>query len=880
MSVVFGRPRLRSFRILILAAALTVGVAVAMSVRAQADAPPLPMGWTPGAPLPGSFGQRWDYSAAYFPPMDEVVLFGGAPADAGQPWHNDTWVYSVQSESWAAGPAAPGDLSVRGGATMAYDPVSHKLVLFGGANSNWPPMSDTWLFDGTSWTEGPATPAGMSGRVGAQMVYDDALGKIVLFGGSGTGPLLDTWFYDGAANSWSQGPSAPPSMKPRVFFGMAYDQSLGKIVVAGGDGDVDVWFFDGTAWSRGLDLLPQIAARERLRLVYNPDLTDAGGQAGVMLFGGMGPVTDEYDSWMLRAGQWVPLQFDPEAPTTPTGRFDSAMVWVPTADAVMMIGGTQDTGNGWGVVIGETWWYRDSPPQASSVDITPSNPDAGATIKASVGPVNGGIGDVHVEYQWHVKGTLQADQTAATLFTPVRHGDTVQVKVRFHDLEAVYGPWVSSPVVTIANRAPKIQKVTLTPSSPSVIDTIRATPTGRDDDGDAVAYHYAWTVNGNPKGGDQPTLAPANFKAGQVVSVKVTPTDSLGLSGTPVISPVATVQYNVQAQGTVRPGGSVLVQGGGFAPNETVDIHLDSATGLLLATMTTTSKGSWPGRNIAFPSPLVGGGHTMYGVGQTSGKVGPGPVTVVPGLSVTPSTFKVGTSVVVNGVGFIPGEPVWVSFPRQGQSMTPADSVGSISQTVVVPPEPYPGDVVTATSSAAPVTAAYTIVPAATAPATAVPNAEASVGASGFKPNDVVKFSIDSGPTLATATADANGSASASITMTGYFGPHTVSAKSSTSGLEATVQLAYPATLQLSVSQGGTGTVVSITSGPGWVPGETLTFLVGGMHMGSVPDPVVAPDGTATVSWTVPGWLAPGVYKVELNSATLGQVAWQPYTKT
>jgi ketosteroid isomerase-like protein len=164
------------------------------------------------------------------------------------------------------------------------------------------------------------------------------------------------------------------------------------------------------------------------------------------------------------------------------------MVWVPTADAVMMIGGTQDNGAGWGQVIGETWWYRDSPPVATSVTTTPPNPDAGSTIVASVGPVDGGIGDVHVEYQWYVNGLLQADQTAATLFTTVHHGDTVQVKVRFHDLEGVYGPWVGSSVVTIANRAPRIQKVTLTPAKPSAIDTIRATPTGRDDDGDQVVY--------------------------------------------------------------------------------------------------------------------------------------------------------------------------------------------------------------------------------------------------------------------------------------------------------------------------------------------------------------------------------------------------------
>src|SRR5437762_8843784 len=119
MSTVLLLPRLRSFRILLVAPALAVGIAVLFSSPARSDASPLPMGWSPGLPLPGSYGHRWDAASAYFPPLDEVVMFGGAPADAGQPWKNDTWVYSVQTGTWAGGPTAPEGLTVRGGAAMA-----------------------------------------------------------------------------------------------------------------------------------------------------------------------------------------------------------------------------------------------------------------------------------------------------------------------------------------------------------------------------------------------------------------------------------------------------------------------------------------------------------------------------------------------------------------------------------------------------------------------------------------------------------------------------------------------------------------------------------------------------------------------------------------
>ena len=68
---------------------------------------------------------------------------------------------------------------------MAFDPAINKMVLFGGYGGKYPNFqlfSDTWTYDGTTWTqESPATsPPAQRGS----MVYDPALGKIVLFGGA------------------------------------------------------------------------------------------------------------------------------------------------------------------------------------------------------------------------------------------------------------------------------------------------------------------------------------------------------------------------------------------------------------------------------------------------------------------------------------------------------------------------------------------------------------------------------------------------------------------------------------------------------------------------------------------------------------------------
>ena len=55
-------------------------------------------------------------------------------------------------------PASPG---ARSGAAMAFDPAINKMVLFGGYGGKYPNFrlfSDTWTYDGTTWTqESPAT---------------------------------------------------------------------------------------------------------------------------------------------------------------------------------------------------------------------------------------------------------------------------------------------------------------------------------------------------------------------------------------------------------------------------------------------------------------------------------------------------------------------------------------------------------------------------------------------------------------------------------------------------------------------------------------------------------------------------------------------------
>ena len=94
----------------------------------------------------------------------------------------------------------------REAASMAFDPATGQLILFGGfdgANS----VNDTWNWDGTTkrgvncFPQSTLPPA----RAFATMAFDPATGQLILFGGIGnSGFLDDTWNWDGKAKTWTQ----------------------------------------------------------------------------------------------------------------------------------------------------------------------------------------------------------------------------------------------------------------------------------------------------------------------------------------------------------------------------------------------------------------------------------------------------------------------------------------------------------------------------------------------------------------------------------------------------------------------------------------------------------------------------------------------------
>jgi hypothetical protein len=148
--------------------------------------------WTRLSP-PASPPLSDGWSMAYDPATATVLLLLGYDYGSDQ-----TWSWNGTTWTRLSPPASP---PVSGGWSMAYDPATATVLLFGGISGDRAPASamlpvtalgDTWSWNGTTWTKlSPATSP--AARYGASMAYDPATEAMLLFGDGYRQELNDTW---------------------------------------------------------------------------------------------------------------------------------------------------------------------------------------------------------------------------------------------------------------------------------------------------------------------------------------------------------------------------------------------------------------------------------------------------------------------------------------------------------------------------------------------------------------------------------------------------------------------------------------------------------------------------------------------------------------
>lgn len=203
---------------------------------------------------PTSPSGRGAQGMAYNPTTGNTIMFGGDTLGFPVGTTNETWSYDGSDWTLLTPTASPGATA---GINLAYDINGGVFVMYGGTPPGFfggPALDETWLFDGTTWTQAfpTNTPGGLA-HYG--LSYDIVRGRTVLYGGMFSTQLVGdsnkTWEWDGT--NWTEivGATQPgPLERPA----MCYHAGINRTVMFGGidvlSGGVDtVWLYDGTTWT-------------------------------------------------------------------------------------------------------------------------------------------------------------------------------------------------------------------------------------------------------------------------------------------------------------------------------------------------------------------------------------------------------------------------------------------------------------------------------------------------------------------------------------------------------------------------------------------------------------------------------------------------------
>ncbi len=466
-------------------------------------------------------GGRTAPAIAYDSADGYLLLFGGCARHVCP--LADTWKY--QGGAWvnltAVLPVSP---PARFGAAMVYDPALGSVVLFGGIGANGT-LADTWQFSGGTWTELTPTPAPPA-RAFAQATYDAALGEVLLFGGNGSSgtPLNDTWTFQ--SGTWTnQTAASGPAPAARADGALAFDPADSEDVLFGGTGGCgaacnDTWTYARSTWTRLAATSGSVPpGRSGADIGFDPGLDR------VILFGGQGSVVLA-DTWSFHAGTWTDLTLNltrtPPARTQAGGDYDAR-------DGYYLIYGGRD-----GTLLRTGTWVLTSPLAAgirtSATDLAPGT---AATFSAVV---SGGLAPY--AFSWDFGDGSPTTNGTVAAHTYAGAGTYVVALVAADSL----GGQVAVELTLTVAYPPLSIALSASPAAPRAGEAVSFVATA---EGGVSPYAFAWagaTSGCRATGGA--ALSCPSVAAGPL-EIVVTATDAAGHS--------ATAYLNVSVAGTSAP---------------------------------------------------------------------------------------------------------------------------------------------------------------------------------------------------------------------------------------------------------------------------------------------------------------------------------------
>jgi hypothetical protein len=419
-------------RFLVCSFALMAILCLDRTVFAQAD-------WTQRFPAT-SPSARVSPAMANF--GDKVLLFGGKNASGDV--FGDTWLWDGRNWTqiflfgvFGNGPTP----SPRSDASMAYDPDRGRVVMFGGVDANNQILSDTWIFElqsnqflNRSWFNWgqPALDISPPARDQASMAFDPLTRKIILTGGFGAGGNKnDVWSFEPDSSTlFVQIPASWTDVTDHTFLparSLATMDQCGnnagdpsELLLFGGSAGLsalsDSWIStkgdaNNFPWLGPINPSTRPAGRFEHRMAYYPVSNR------VVLFGGGAPGQVFTDTWNALCGNNVTwAQASPLH--NPGSRRSMGMATGPSGRTVVLFGGIKLIGAGTPTTSGptnETWtWGR----RATCLPTDGSIIAAGSDVDCDFDLIDGAT-----FYGWTADGFSPQNKTKLhTVFRAQPHG--------------------------------------------------------------------------------------------------------------------------------------------------------------------------------------------------------------------------------------------------------------------------------------------------------------------------------------------------------------------------------------------------------------------------------------------------------------------------
>ncbi|NKB72681.1 MAG: T9SS type A sorting domain-containing protein [Candidatus Latescibacteria bacterium] len=329
---------------------------------------------------------RFNASATYDPVAHRMVVFGGRTSNADQ---NDVWAFDLNENSWTEiTPDNDGPTPIpRATHNAVYDPDNYQMLIWSGQKLDGGRqfLNDVWAFDLATHTWTPFAPEGPVplNRYGTAAIFDPLAQTLVTFAGfTDDGRFDDTWTFNPNANAWTDITPSTDRPRKRCLHHAVYDRRDHQMVIYGGQGagaQKDIWSFDLTTGS-WTELTPEDSPPGRW---FAASAYDALNHRFLM-FGGErlgadGGTTDEVWTFDLDQNAWILLE---TAGTPPLKRTRPASIYIEAEARMIIFGGAE------GTALGDVWALEGLDPPTAVEETQDALPDELALEQNYPNPFN------------------------------------------------------------------------------------------------------------------------------------------------------------------------------------------------------------------------------------------------------------------------------------------------------------------------------------------------------------------------------------------------------------------------------------------------------------------------------------------------------------